>query len=120
MTFVNLRRVEPQFYSAMIVTSEHYGAVFVSAQPGRWRGRHKLVDEQFAGVKCPGLSHSIDYDTERVLIHIPRSCIGEPPWLKVGMANYVFRGATDDDFQELTDNPHSTGHGRQSLTRRIY
>ena len=34
MTFTDLRRVEPQSYSATIVSRGRYGAVFVSAGPG--------------------------------------------------------------------------------------
>jgi hypothetical protein len=119
MTFADLRRVEPQYYFATIFSRRQYGAVFVSAAPPRWKGRHELVDGRFHNVSCPKLSHSIDYDTEQVTVRVPRGCIGRPEWVRVGMANYMFRGETEDDFQELTDNPHSTDpEGRH--TRRLY
>ena len=119
MTFTNLRRVEPQDYSAMIVSRRRFGAVFVSAGPRRWKGRHQLVNGNFATVKCPGLTHSIDYDTEQVTMSVPRGCLGRPSWVRVDMTNFVFRGKTEADFQEITDNPHSADPD-SSLTRRLY
>ena len=50
---------------------------------------------------------------------VPRNCIGRPNWVKVGMANFMFRGETEDDFQEITDNPHSAGV-EGSSTKRLY
>jgi hypothetical protein len=118
MTFTDLRRVEPQYYATMIASRRQYGAVFVSAGPGGWKGRHQLVDGNFATVRCPRLSHSIDYDTEQVTMRIPRGCIGRPSWVKVGMDNLMFRGG-ERDFQQISDNPHTAGaDGR--LTRRLY
>ena len=119
MTFANLRRVEAQSYSAMVVTPEQYGAAFVMAGPGRWRGRHMLVDGEFGRVRCRGLRHSIDYRADRVEIAIPRRCIGRPAWVKVGMSNMIFRGETEGEFLEITDHPHSNGP-EHSLTKRIY
>lgn len=119
MTFTNLRRVEPQYYDAMMISRRQYGAVFVSAEPGRWKGRHMLVDGNFSKVKCPKLSHNIDYDTEQVTMSVPRSCIDRPDWVMVGMTNYIFRGETEDDFQQITDNPHSAD-AEGPYTQRLY
>ena len=119
MTFTDLRRVEPQPYSAMIISRRQYGAVFVSAGPGRWKGRHQLVNGNFSNVKCPKLSHSINYDTEQITMSVPRNCIGRPNWVRVDMSNFMFRGETEDDFQEITDNPHSAG-AEGSSTKRLY
>ena len=96
-----------------------YGAVFESAGPGRWKGRHQLLNSNFFDVKCPKLNHSINYDTEQITMSVPRSCIGRPNWVKVGMANFMFRGETEEEFQEITDNPHSAG-AEGSSTRRLY
>lgn len=119
MTFTNLRRVEPQSYNAMLVSRRQYGAAFVSAGPGRWKGRHVLVDGNWSKVKCPRLSHSIDYVTEQVTMSVPRSCIGRPNWVRVGMVNYMFHGETEEGFQEITDNPH-TADPEGKFTQRLY
>jgi hypothetical protein len=119
MTFTNLRRVEPQAYTAMMITPRRLRAVFVFAGPRRWGGRHQLVNGNFGNVKCPRLSHRIDYDTDQVTMSIPRGCLGRPNWVRVDMTNVIFRGKTQADFQEITDNPHSAGHD-SSLTQRLY
>ena len=119
MTFTNLRRVEPQHYTAMIITPRQLRAVFVSAGPRQWGGRHQLVNGNFGNVKCPRLRHRIDYDTEQVTTSIPRGCLGRPNWVRVDMTNAMFRGQTEADFQEITDNPHSAGQN-SSLTQRLY
>ena len=118
MTFTNLRRVEPQDYTAMIITPRRLRAVFVFAGPRRWGGRHLLVNGNFGDVKCPRLSHRIDYDTDQVTMSIPRGCLGQPNWVRVDMTNFMFRG-TEANFQEITDNPHSVGPD-SALTRRLY
>ncbi len=119
MRFTNLRRLEPQSYIATIVSRGDYGALFLSAGPRRWKGRHVLVDEQFGRVKCEGLRHTIGYDTDRVRVAIPRNCIDRPAWVRVELSNYMFRGETEGELREITDNPHSSGHAA-SLTERLY
>lgn len=119
MIFTDLRRVEPQHYTAVIVGRPRSGAAFVSTGPGRWRGRHQMVNGNFAPMKCPGLGHSINYDTERVTISVPRRCLGRPRWVRVSMSNFMFHGETPGTFQEITDNPHSA-RVDGGLTRRIY
>jgi hypothetical protein len=118
MTFTDLRRVEPQFYSALIVSRRQYGAVFVSTGPRQWNGHHQLMDGTSSDVKCPRLRHRIDYEAEQITMLIPRPCIGQPRWVKVGMSNFMFRG-TGQDFQEITDNPHSA-RAEGPLTERLY
>lgn len=119
MTYTNLRRVDPQSYSAVIRSRRQYGAVFVSAGPGRWKGRHQLVGGDYSPVRCTRLSHSIDYDAERVVVSVPRSCLGRPRWVRAGLQSFMFRGETEEDFQEITDNPHSDGP-EGGLTPRLY
>ena len=119
MTFTDLRRAEPQFYWATIASRRQFGALLVSTGLGRFKGRHQLVNGNFADVKCPRLSHRIDYAADRVTMSVPRSCLGRPRWVRVDLTNAMFRGETEADFQEITDNPHSTGaQGR--LTQRLY
>jgi hypothetical protein len=120
MTFADLRRVEAQHYIVSLFGPRRYGAVFLSAGPGRWRGHHELVDEEFASVKCRRLRHRIDYGTDHVSVTIPRTCIGRPAWVKVSMRNLIFRGgAGETDGREITDNPHSA-RAEAPLTRRVY
>jgi hypothetical protein len=35
-------------------------------------------------VRCAGLRHTIDYRTHTVRISVPRTCLGNPTWVRVG------------------------------------
>jgi hypothetical protein len=117
--FADLRREHEAGYWVSIRSSRKFRAAFVLARPGRWRGQHRLVDNQFGNVRCRGLAHTIDYDSNIVTIKVPRSCLGRPAWVRVSVENASFREASDGTFQELSDNPHNTGHDA-GLTRRLY
>lgn len=56
----------------------------MSAGPGRWRGRHVLVNGNFADVKCPKLTHTISYDTEQVTL-VRFSALAAPTLLCAGL-----------------------------------
>jgi hypothetical protein len=119
MTFTDLRRVDPAFYSAVIVTPDKFRGAFVGAEPRRWKGRHILVDGRFDTVRCAGFEHTIDYAMDRVTMSIPRRCLGSPRWVRVSLDNWMFRGESEETFLEISDNPHNTG-AESGMTRRLY
>jgi hypothetical protein len=44
-------------------------------------------------VPCRGLKHTTDYDADVAVIHVPRSCLGDPRWVKMG---YIAATVTSD------------------------
>ena len=66
--------------------------VTVQAMPGKWKGMAELTKVSGKKVTCKGLRHSIDYDRATVVASIPRSCLGNPKWVKVGVQS----GSTSD------------------------
>ncbi len=119
MRFADLRRKDPQGYVAVIVSRESFRGLFVNAGPEQWRGRHVLVNGRYGRVKCRRLSHDIDYAENRVVARIPRRCLERPSWVRVELTNYMFRGETEETFQELTDNPH-TDEPESAMTPRLH
>ncbi len=117
MDFADLRRVEPGYYSAAITTPDTFRGAFVSAVPGSWSGDHDLVNGRFGAVRCPGFRHSVDYAADRVSMSVPRTCLGRPRWVRVEMTNYAFRGDSEGNDRELTDNPHTSGPDGRSTGR---
>ena len=119
MRFTNLRRNEPQIYTAMIAMGGRVDSAGVSTGPGRWHGNDFLVrmSGHYPKVSCPGLVHRVDYDTDRVTIWVPR--VGRPEWVKVGLGNTLQRGETEFDQLTFVDNPHSTTADWAS-TQRLY
>lgn len=119
MSFTDLRRKHEAGYWAVIYSPEKFRAALVSAGPGLWKGRRLLLNGQFGKVRCRGFTHSIDYDNDIVTMRIPRRCLGRPAWVRVSLQNHSLRGEDEESFQELTDNPHNTGH-ESGVTRRVY
>ena len=119
MDFADLRRQDPAAYTAMIITPEKLRAAFVTTGPRRWAGKHMLVNGNYGNVRCPGFAHTVDYDADRVVMTLPRTCLGRPRWVRVSMTNYMYAGDTEATFQEFTDNPH-TADADGGTTGRIY
>ena len=119
MHFADLRREDPAFYTAMIVTPDKFRGAFVETRPGRWGGRHTLVNGSYGTVRCRGFQHSVDYVVDTVTMTLPRRCLGRPRWVRVSMSNYMFRGDSEATFQEITDNPH-TADAEGGMTGRLY
>jgi hypothetical protein len=40
--------------------------------------------QNFRGVACPGLYHSLDHGHDALTITIPRRCLENPQWIRVG------------------------------------
>jgi hypothetical protein len=55
----------------------------VLAGPGNWRGSLTFVNGSNKKVRC-NISGGIDYVANTVLTVIPRSCLGNPRWVRVG------------------------------------
>jgi probable HAF family extracellular repeat protein len=69
-----------------IVTPEGSFLILSTARPD---GRKRLLlydQQQDQGSHCAGLRHAYDFDTNRVHLDVPRSCIGRPDWVRVGAA----------------------------------
>jgi hypothetical protein len=88
-------------------------------QRGRWQGRTSLGTAT-AEVDCTGLRHRFDYEANVTTWSIPRSCIGRPRWVRVGVG--MGRGSwdgpffIDDAFRKGIDPDNET----LTLSRRIW
>ena len=66
------------------------------------------------------MTHHVRYFKDTVTMVIPRTLLGNPPWVRVGAVNYVYIPGTEE---MLEDNPASHGHlyGLEPpLTVRLY
>lgn len=34
-------------------------------------------------LRCPGLAHTLDYERNVVTLRVPRSCVGNPAWVRL-------------------------------------
>jgi hypothetical protein len=63
--------------------------VEIDAFPGHWEGRAAVTNPRGRPVPCP-VTHRIDYDRNRILLRMPRTCVGKAAqWVRVGVRTVV-------------------------------
>lgn len=88
------------------------------ARPGRWRTLAFLAEEPdypdpdeigecgFIGIWLAGepcrMSRSFAFDKEQVVITVPRSCLGDPRWVRAGASSYGFVEPADPSDRTST------------------
>ena len=102
MDFVDLQSSERQEFAVKITTPELTRVGWVIVKPGRWRGYHVLEQNGGRAVRATGVTHRVSYTEDTVLLTIPRSRLGNPPWIRVAFLNLMYT-AEGGLFQ---DQPH--------------
>jgi hypothetical protein len=76
-----------------VVTNEHVvRTITVVSGSG---GTHVTVERaDYSDVACHGVAHSADLDANVVVIHVPRHCLSDPRWVRIG---YIAATVTRDD-----------------------
>jgi len=62
------------------------------------------------------VKRSLDYTAHTVTVRVPRSCLGHPRWVKVGMASLFMTGLKATDTQYADDALFGGGVHANSLT----
>lgn len=91
------------FHVIAIQTRWRTRTVALDAFPGHWEGSTTTTDAHGRVVAC-AVGHRIDYDRNRVMVRVPRSCLGKPKWVRVGVRSTV-AGST----YAYTDDARSRG-----------
>jgi hypothetical protein len=95
------------FHRFWILSDRRFRAVEIDAFPGHWAGHAVMTTRNGQVVGC-AVSHRIDYVEHRVVLSIPRSCLGHrPAWVRVAARSTV-AGTT----YAYTDDARATGLGR--------
>lgn len=104
-------------------SSEFNGHVFVIRTPTMRRivalvatsafpnGRAQMTKPNRKKVTCH-IPHRIDYSLNTATVAVPRSCLGNPRWVRVGMAGTSFTGFTGADTMWFDD---ALGSGTQGI-----
>jgi hypothetical protein len=118
MRFADLRRVAVQFYQVQIGTPKNAYFIAVTSAPGARRGRHTFDGGRGT---CRRMTHRIDYANNIVSMRIPRSCLGRPRWVVVGLTNaLLIERPNGEDEKVYLDNPHNHESFSDEVTRRLY
>jgi len=65
-------------------------------------GKAKLTKPDGKTVACK-VRHTIDYTAHTIVVKVPRSCLGKPRWVKVGMAGFTSHGEGDSSIAYVDD-----------------
>jgi hypothetical protein len=76
--------------------------VTLVATKGAYGGRAFMSKPSGKKVTCH-VKRTIDYTINRATVKVPRSCLGNPRWVKVGMAGVFLTGLGSSDVQYIDD-----------------
>ena len=66
----------------------------IVAGPGKWQGRHVVVNKRGKRVRCHGVHWSLQYGANLVRVSVPRRCLGNPKWVHVGIGTLEETGSS--------------------------
>lgn len=85
ITFAELKKVARSSLrmSLKIRTNESLSRVImVTAKDGVWAGKTKITTSAGTPVTCD-VSTTIRYDTKKITVRVPRSCLSNPKWVQI-------------------------------------
>ena len=85
-------RSNGNFHLIGIRTPWRSRTIELDALPGHWEGTTTMTNGRGQVVAC-AVTHRISYDRNRVMLRVPRNCLGAPRWVQVAIRSTV-AGAT--------------------------
>ena len=77
------------FHLIAIRSDRRTRSIEVDAFPGHWEGAATTRDKRGVAVAC-AVTHRLDYDRNRLMLRIPRTCVGKrSSWVRVGVRSTV-------------------------------
>jgi hypothetical protein len=122
LRFVNLRRTpHDQVLQVLVRTPDRGFVAYVSAGPDDRAGTAELMRlPSGAPVSCRGLRHTVSYADDKVVLRVPRSCVGSPDWVRLQLTELLeLAGTPTMSPSSLVDNPHNAS-GVATFTPRLY
>ena len=127
-TFKSLRKQGDRYVAGWVVRTDE-GREFlvaVQAEGGAWAGALVVVEtnpppvdgeseSQPAVIECDAV-HEIDYSADTLAIRVPRSCLGDPEWIR-GMS--LAESHTSDGSSSFRDHGHHRGHALRRRSERL-
>ena len=70
------------------------------------------------GESCTGFKASVDWDSDDLVLSAPRSCFGNPAWIKGHVEASTYESA-NDKFTNYFDNAHNDKHNQDGWTSKV-
>lgn len=87
--------------------------IILVATDSMWGGRVVMTKPNGKKVRCQ-VRKKLDYAANTATVAVPRSCLGNPRWVQVGMAAVMFTGFDASDLQYV-DDAQATGLGAKPV-----
>ena len=88
------------------------------ALPGMWAG--ELAAYKPTGVEVRGVTRTINYDTDVVMVRFPRSVLSYPRWVQVQLFGSHMVMVSEEQGTMWLDDAHSAGIDGTLWSARIY
>jgi hypothetical protein len=88
----------------------------ISAHRGDWRGAASVLDEPTTSPVACHVTYTIDYTHNLVRGSVPRSCLGNPRWIRVAFLSSSY----DTTSVDYSDQDRTAGNGDPVYGPRIY
>lgn len=72
-------------------TQGQFSMILFDAGPGP--AQVILMNDQDEEVDCPGLKHRVDVDRDLAVVQIPRGCLRDPAWVRIGAGSSLDAGS---------------------------
>lgn len=104
------------FHRLWIKSDRRFRSVEIDAFPGHWEGHAVTTTARGRVVGC-AVTHRIDYVKHKVVVRVPRSCLGHhPAWVRVAI-----RTTVAGPKYSFTDDARRTGlTSRVGYGHRVY
>jgi hypothetical protein len=77
------------FHLVTVKSDRRARTIEIDAFPGHWEGTATVRNQRGVVVAC-AVSHRLDYDRNRLMLRVPRTCVGKKaPWVRVGVRSTV-------------------------------
>lgn len=96
MRFEDLKRAGYGSYWFNLKTPSHYYQAGIFTEPGMWQGRLYFQGDD-GSRSCEGFTRRVDYVEDVVTMRIPRSCLQEPRWVRIGLLHQLAFGGPEAD-----------------------
>lgn len=116
---VDIKRVGTQLYWLELKTRDHHYQAVLTDKPGHRQGQRYFQGDD-GSKSCAGFTRTIDYAKDTVVMRIPRTCLGTPKWVRVGIYNqFTFKSSGTPYFDTPTSHK-SPATSPTPMTPRIY
>ncbi|HYU83746.1 MAG TPA: hypothetical protein VEK80_02985 [Kribbellaceae bacterium] len=119
LKYAELSRTNRWVAVAVVRTSagKEFEVALVATSRIGWKGKLTVSRAGGSVVACPGADRRVDYAVNTVRFSVPRGCLGDPRWVKVGVAHVRFVS----EFRIFGDDAFSATVGNDlAFTRRLY